>query len=510
MNGRRLRSRKPADGAEPERVPKIAGVTGLARLASGANATVYRGDELAMHRKVAVKVMRAPIGDASVRQAFEGECARAGQLGEHPAIATIYRSGFDADRPYIVMQYYAGGSLASKLKAGYRFPVGEVLLVGTRIAAALQYAHDLGILHRDLKPENILSDAFGDTVLTDFGIAIDRDAADYGLRHQMTAAYAAPEVVRHGGGWPVSDVWSLAATLYALLAGRPPFYDFPQPDAAANLRALTGPLPPIGRADVPDHVLATLTRALIGEPDHRTASARRLHDDLRDDLARLGLPPPPSGLDPAQPQMQAPPAYLAASPAPVAAPHASPAHPAAAPAPAYLSADTGYLPTGEAYRIARPATPAPARPWPAWRTAAITVGGGLVVIVLGLSVYAFVALRHPAKTAAGGGNGNQKPSASAAARPPSPPTGVKATVLTGSSVMISWKDAAPQGSFRRVVISLGSGQRTLVVPDRSPQVVRGLNPTDPYCFAVGYVYSLQGAVSYSAHPACIRGGVPTG
>ena len=112
----------------------------------------------------------------------------------------------------------------------------------------------------------------------------------------MTAAYAAPEVIEHGGGWPTSDVWSLAATLYALLAGHPPFYDPRRPDPRANLRAYAGPLPPIGN-DVPPEVERVLARALIGQPDDRTTSARIFAEQLSDCLRHLGLPPVPVSND---------------------------------------------------------------------------------------------------------------------------------------------------------------------------------------------------------------------
>lgn len=524
---RRRNRPSPGGGQEFDRVPNIPGVTDLAVIAKGTSATVYRGEELAMHRKVAAKAMHYRLGDQAGRQAFEDECARAGEVGEHPCAATLYRSGFDGDRPYIVMQYYAGGSLASKLKAGYEFSVAEVLTTGVRIASALQFAHDLGILHRDVKPENILSDAFGDTVLADFGIAIDRDGPERDLRRRMTPAFAAPEVLQRGGGWPVSDVWSLAATLYALLAGRPPFYDPAQPDEAANQRALTGPLPALGRPDGPPHVTDTLARALIGEPDRRTVSARRLHDELRDDLSKLGVRPPPVSLAPAhapapahvpaptQPPAQRPatpptPAHIPAAPAPTAPTPAAPA-----PTPAYLSSETGFLPTGEAFRVVKPAAGDPARPRSTGqpgRTTLLAIGGGVLAVAVGLAAFALIEHRQQARTTANSGRANSSPAPSKASAPetavPPPPTEVTAVPVHGSAVQISWRDTAPPGRYRQVVISLGAGNKSYVVADRSPQVISGLDPAKPYCFAVGYVYNLSGAASYSTPPACIRGGVP--
>src|SRR5262249_38313340 len=140
-------------------------------------------------------------------------------------------------------------------------------------------------------PANILCDGFGNSVLSDFGIAAARDLATRQLRYGMTPAFAAPEVIEQGGGWPESDVWSLAATLYALLAGHPPFFGpgAARTDSEANLQALAGPLPPIARADMPGHLQETLARTLIGRPDHRTGSARRLAEELNAEERRLGL-----------------------------------------------------------------------------------------------------------------------------------------------------------------------------------------------------------------------------
>src|ERR1022692_4391171 len=198
MRVARSRARRSAEDAvfDPQCPPSIPGVTGLTRIGDGATATVYRADEPAMSRKVAVKVLHTPVRDTQRRQAFGEECARAGEVGEHAGAANIYRSGFAGDHPYIAMQYYARGSLASRLRAGHSLPVVEVLSTAVRIAGALQFAHDLGILHRDVKPENILCDAFGDPVLADFGIATDRDVVTMTPSHAMTAVYAAPEVLQ--------------------------------------------------------------------------------------------------------------------------------------------------------------------------------------------------------------------------------------------------------------------------------------------------------------------------
>jgi hypothetical protein len=498
-------------GFDPLRPPAIPEVTGLAPIGGGGSATVYQGSEPAMRRKVAVKVLHALMREARERQVFERECALAGQVGEHPYAADVYRSGFAEDRPYIVMRYYARGSLATRLGPGQLLPVGEAVTAVAHVATALQFAHNLGILHRDVKPENILCDAFGDPVLADFGIATERDAATMAVRHVMTPAYAPPEVLKDGGGWPYSDVWSLAATLYALLTGYPPFYDPRQGDLRANMRALTGPLPPITRPGVSGHLNETLARALIGEPDRRTASPRRLAEELNTDLRLLGLPPVPIRVD-GQDAARSPAAAVLPAPGiaaqglvtgPARGDHLAGQH---ATGPVADPARTGYLSTGQAFRVREPQPPARRRV----PRSLIAAGGAVLLMVVGALAFVLAGSRHQnlARPTTAGASADATATAAAA---PAPPTDVTAVSVSPTEARISWKDAAPAGRYE-VVISLGRGQgaRVRLVPDQSPQVVKGLTADGPYCFAVGYVYSLHGGASYSAvtSKACINGGTP--
>ena len=487
-------------------------MTGLTLIGAGGSADVYQGSEPAMSRKVAVKVLHAVMRDARERQAFERECALAGQVGEHPYAAKVYRSGFACDRPYLVMRYYTRGSLAATLGAGQQFPVGESLTICAQVATALQFAHNRGILHRDVKPQNILRDALGDPVLADFGIATERDAAATTLRHVMTPAYAPPEVLRDGGGWPYSDVWSLAATLYALLAGHPPFYDPQHSDPRANMRALRGPLPPVRRPGVPPHLQETLARALIGEPDRRTASARRLAEELNTDLRLLGLPPVPIRVD-AHDNGHSPVASAVGPAAPgfpgAAAPGLAGVTPPDGGQPAreyttgqlagaqrseYLTTTQDYL-TPEPEQSARRTLPRPV----------LAVGVLLLLVVIAALAYVLAGHRHqamanPGRTAVRGSATN-----TASAAPPRP-ADVTAVAVNGSTARISWKNTEPASVYRDVVISLGEGDPVRAVPNDSPQLITGLDPAKAYCFAVGYV-GAGGKPSYS-RPACIRGGVP--
>ena len=546
--GRERRSRE-AQAFDPARPPAVPGVSDLRLIGGGGNATVYQGTEAAMRRKVAVKVFHTPLRDAEGRQAFERECANAGRVGQHPNAANVYTSGFDGDRPYIVMQYYARGSLADRLAGGPPFGVAEVLTAGVQIAAALQFAHNLGICHRDVKPENILCDAFGDPVLTDFGIATDRDAATMTLHHAMTAAYAAPEVLRYGGGWPVSDVWSLAAALYALLAGYPPFWDGTSPTRRPTCR----PSPARrGRSAVPTCPPTCRKRWPARSPGGTTTAPCRLAAWPRN--CRRTRPGSASAdPDPRRPRPRPGPDRRPGRPAPDHAapirrgasrvhPHHGRWHPDPRGAPAtdggggfatgngpagygtgsvttdgpqarhYAAPPTGRLDTGDAYRAPQASQGQARRRLP---RALIAAGVVVILAVAGLA-YALVRPR-PAPGSAGAasaGPGPQahgsSPSAAAHAAVPSPPAKVKAVAAGPTSARISWRNTMPRAQYTQVAISLGSGYKLLFYPNDSPQVVTGLSADQPYCFAVGYIYgtTAKPKVAYSV-PACINGGVPS-
>jgi serine/threonine-protein kinase PknK len=559
---RKARNRGKPQEFDPQQPPEVPGVTGLTLIGRGGSASVYKGQETALRRTAAVKILHTQLRDADEQQAFKLECEHAGEVGEHPYAADVYRNGFADGWPFLVMRYYARGSLASTLRFAGQQQVGETLTICANVATALQYAHNLGILHRDVKPENILCDAYGDPVLADFGIATDRDAATRTLRHAMTPAYAAPEVLQHGGGWPHSDVWSLAATLYALLAGHPPFYDPRRGDPQANLRALTGPLPAIGRPDVPRDVLETLSRALIGRPDTRTASARRFAEELNADLELLGLPPVQirvdgqvAGMPLVHPGPVPPPA---AGPAPAnltdgragpyttnagfttttaragfAAGHAAyPPQPAPQPPlppqgaqwpQAYESTGTmtglptGYVSTNHAYRQPdRPAHRAEGKRTKRMPKAAIAGGGALILVILAVAYLLAAPKRPAASTAATTPAASATPTASSAAAgntaaTVAPPQDVTAVVVSDTSVRLSWANAGPHAHDSQVIVSMGSGYNPRPLPNKSPQVITGLSAAQPYCFAVGYyIGSGPVNVAYSkiTTKACIRGGKP--
>ncbi|WP_312855387.1 serine/threonine-protein kinase [Agromyces agglutinans] len=273
--------------------PVIAGFTYVRPLGSGGFADVFLYEQDMPRRVAAVKVLRADAIDPEVRRSFNAEADVMARLSTHPAIVTIHQASISADgRPYLAMEY-CPDTMAARYK---REPlqVAEVLDVGVRIAAALETAHRAGLLHRDIKPSNVLINTYGTPVLADFGIAAAlHDEGDAEV-FAMSVPWSAPEVLREETTGSVqSEIWSLAATLYTLLAGRSPFE---LADRSKNtseqltrriVRATYTRVPQPGIPPVVDDLLAA---AMVRDPARRYPSMAAFADRLRDAQYRLGLP----------------------------------------------------------------------------------------------------------------------------------------------------------------------------------------------------------------------------
>lgn len=327
--------------------PELPGYTLVGRLGSGGSGEVFAYDQRLPARRVAVKVLREPVTGAAQAAAFVAEANAMAAL-EHPHIVPVHAAGVAADgRPYLVMAHYPGPDLEVRCRAAPLSPA-EALRVGVQVGGAVEVAHRRGLLHRDIKPANILTGRFGVPGLADFGLAGspgDGDGPEFGV----SVPWAAPEVLFGTGPASVrSDVYSLAATVWTLLAGRSPFESAEAGDTTVRLlrRIRSQPAPPVGRADVPPEVDAALAAALAKDPADRPASALALVESLRDAERRLGLPatdplvgdappgdPPPGPLEGAAGRPR-PPRLAAVLAAPAPAVPAAPAPAAPAPEPA--------------------------------------------------------------------------------------------------------------------------------------------------------------------------------
>jgi serine/threonine protein kinase len=243
----------------------------VAPLAEGGMGAVFLARRQLLGDEVAIKIVRAESAkDQGARERFLRESRACAQL-RHPNIVSILDYSLDAEgRPYLVMELLNGRSLREELAARGPLPLHEVQAIIVPLCAALQLAHDQGILHRDLKPGNIVAHDFGGGTRThkivDFGLVRDMSSDSTRLTgaHQFvgTFTYAAPEQVLGGEMDARSDQYSLAVVVYELLTGRPPF---DEPDPAQLVTALlTKPTrpPSLLRDDLPKWVDVVLGRAL--------------------------------------------------------------------------------------------------------------------------------------------------------------------------------------------------------------------------------------------------------
>jgi serine/threonine protein kinase len=243
----------------------------------GAFATVWRGFDTELEIPVAVKVLAENWAHhADVRERFLAE-ARLLRRIHDPRVVRVHDIGTHEDRPFFVMDYVSGGTVADRVSPP--LATADALRLAIESARAVQVLHDGGMLHRDVKPSNLLVDEAGQVLVADLGSAKRLAEASGVTVTTGTPAYMAPEQAR---GAPVdarSDVYSLGAVTYELLAGKQP-YDVADPGSLLNRPNDSRPEPLAGSRHLPrtlDHVLAS---SLATRPNDRPASASALADAL--------------------------------------------------------------------------------------------------------------------------------------------------------------------------------------------------------------------------------------
>lgn len=255
-------------------------------IARGGMGVVYQAREPRSGRVVALKCILACQGeDDHIVARFRREAETAARL-DHPNIVPIYQVGETADGfPYYTMKYAAAGSLLQARRPLLEHPRQSVALM-VKVARAVQYAHQNGVLHRDLKPGNILLDSHGEPLLTDFGLARCEAASSYLTRSLAsfgTPGYIAPEQADGPAAnlTPAADIYSLGAILFELLTGRTPFVG--ENAFAVMKQSAQEPAPKVRRlAPHVDRDLETICdRCLEREPADRYQSAAELADDLQ-------------------------------------------------------------------------------------------------------------------------------------------------------------------------------------------------------------------------------------
>jgi serine/threonine protein kinase len=252
-------------------------------LGAGGMASVYHAYDPSFERDVAIKVLpESLLLDPQFRTRFTREAKAIARL-EHPAIVPVYDVGEDNNQPYIVMRYMAGGSLADRIKKG-TLPLDECIQIINRLAPALDAAHKQGIIHRDLKPGNILFDQYGNSFLSDFGIARIGQAEGPALTGNFilgTPAYMSPEQARGEADIDGrSDIYSLGSTLYEMLCGKIT-YEADTPMGQA-LKQIMEPTPNILeiRPDLPIEVQDVLAKSMEKDRSARYSTAAEMADAL--------------------------------------------------------------------------------------------------------------------------------------------------------------------------------------------------------------------------------------
>ncbi|MBW4716093.1 serine/threonine-protein kinase [Saccharothrix obliqua] len=270
---------------------QLPGLADLTPLGQGGFATVYRARQVQLGRDVAVKIDNRVLQTERDRRRFLREAQAAARLSGHPHVVSVHDAAFTPQgTPYLVMELCTGGSLAELIRRDGPLPAARVREIGVRLADALAVAHAEGVLHRDIKPGNILLDRYGTAKLADFGLAalLDAEGGSTVTRDALSPGYAPPEAFAMAQPTPAADVYSLAATLYDLLAGKPP-RPVPWPiDSFDHLgEVLRSPVPVV--PGVPPDLHETLVRALNPDTAYRTRSAAQLRDEL------AGAPAPDRG-----------------------------------------------------------------------------------------------------------------------------------------------------------------------------------------------------------------------
>ncbi len=257
----------------------------IALVAEGLASSVYKAEHVRMGKALCVKILRGPLArDPELAARFRSEGRVVSRLSHPHTIAVFDFGELEANEGlYLVMEYLHGENLASVLRREGRIPEARAAAIGDQLLGALGEAHEAGIVHRDVKPANVMllrprNDA-DFAKLVDFGIAeIEGQGPGGGLG---TPTYLSPEQASGGAPDARSDLYSLGATLYEMVGGRPPFVaDNPMAVLAAHLHEAPAPLQGLC-PEVSPAFAAVVHRALAKRPGDRFGSSDEMRAALQ-------------------------------------------------------------------------------------------------------------------------------------------------------------------------------------------------------------------------------------
>lgn len=273
-------------GSATTRLPQLGGYRVVREIARGGMGIVYQATDTQLGRNVAIKMIRGDyVVDRSIVERFTTEAKAVAKL-DHPNIVPVYDFGEFEGQPFFAMAYVDGESLADRVSRDGPLPPTTAAKMMIDIIAAVQHAHDRGVIHRDIKPQNILIQESGKVQVTDFGLAKFQDTNSTLTRNGQilgTPAYMPPEqaVGDSSSFGERADIYSLGATLYYLLTARPPFQ-------AAGLNEILRQVidvEPIRLRQLdpslPKDLETICLKCLAKDPQHRYPTAVAMGDDLR-------------------------------------------------------------------------------------------------------------------------------------------------------------------------------------------------------------------------------------
>jgi len=256
----------------------------LGELGRGAMGVVYRARDPIIDRVVALKTIDLALTGAalaSFEERFFQEARSAGRLN-HPNIVTIYDAGKADGVAYMAMEFLEGASLREVLDGHPPLGVTRSVETAGQVARGLAYAHEHGVVHRDIKPANIIILRNRRPKITDFGIARLGAANGVSAERAGSPKYMSPEQIRADATLDGrSDIFSLGAVLYEMLAGQPPFMGDTVTEIMRQVLTLAPPPPSAFNSRVPPELDVIVMRALAKQPEDRYPSARSLYRELR-------------------------------------------------------------------------------------------------------------------------------------------------------------------------------------------------------------------------------------